>query len=161
MRGGLCCLSTCLGVCEMRVGHESGALNWLGLHVAARRAIVTPLAHSNSSSPPSRPRHSLPRYPAKLPGAEPEILFAPLTSPCPTMADLDSSVNSSSTADTPDAPSADPPAPAMIEPSPKHIMLPMELVCLILDFVNPSDQETFAAACKVCRQWNLAARSYL
>lgn len=40
-------------------------------------------------------------------------------------------------------------------------VLPMELVCLAFDFVNPRDQHTFAAASKVCRQWYFAAASYL
>lgn len=51
-----------------------------------------------------------------------------------------------------------PPSPV---PSKTPAMLPMELVCLVLDFVNPRDQHTFAAASKVCRQWYFAATSYL
>lgn len=41
------------------------------------------------------------------------------------------------------------------------VVLPMELVCLALDFVDPRDQLTFAAASKVCRQWYFAATSHL
>ncbi|RPA94333.1 hypothetical protein L873DRAFT_1436079 [Choiromyces venosus 120613-1] len=39
--------------------------------------------------------------------------------------------------------------------------LPSELICLVLDFVSPQDQETLAAACKVNRQWYFAATPYL
>lgn len=52
-----------------------------------------------------------------------------------------------------------PPSPA--PPGKPPVTLPMELVCLALDFVNPRDQRTFAAASKVCRQWYFAATSYL
>lgn len=51
-----------------------------------------------------------------------------------------------------------PPSPV---PSKPPVALPMELVCLTLDFVNPRDQRTFAAASKVCRQWYSAATSHL
>lgn len=55
-----------------------------------------------------------------------------------------------------------PPSPVAMAPSGKKpVVLPMELVCLALDFVNPRDQLTFAAASKVCRQWYFAASSYL
>lgn len=57
-----------------------------------------------------------------------------------------------------------PPSPVSMAPAKegrKPVMLPMELVCLTLDFVSPRDQKTFAAASKVCRQWYFAATSYL
>lgn len=52
-----------------------------------------------------------------------------------------------------------PPSPA--PPGKASVTLPMELVCLALDFINPRDQRTFAAASKVCRQWYFAATSHL
>ncbi|PWW79929.1 hypothetical protein C7212DRAFT_355900 [Tuber magnatum] len=41
------------------------------------------------------------------------------------------------------------------------LSLPSELICLVLDFLPPRDQETLAAVCKVNRQWYLAATPYL
>jgi hypothetical protein len=88
----------------------------------------------------------------------------PITSPKPPMADLDCGSlynNGPPASETPDTPDVSHPETAEVNSTPNSIMLPMELVCLVLDFVDPSDQKTFAAACKVCRQWNFAAQSYL
>ncbi|CUS15438.1 unnamed protein product [Tuber aestivum] len=41
------------------------------------------------------------------------------------------------------------------------LSLPGELICLVLDFLSPRDQETLAAVCKVNRQWYFAAIPYL
>ncbi|RPB08729.1 hypothetical protein P167DRAFT_538976 [Morchella conica CCBAS932] len=54
-----------------------------------------------------------------------------------------------------------PPSPVAVVGKKKLVTLPMELICLALDFVNPRDQKTFAAASKVCRQWYFAATSHL
>lgn len=39
--------------------------------------------------------------------------------------------------------------------------LPMEIVVLILEYVPPSRQDVFAAACRVCRMWYWAGVGYL
>lgn len=75
---------------------------------------------------------------------------------------LDSTASSADSAAMQERPSVleltPPPSPG---PGKIPTTLPMELVCLVLDFVNPRDQQTFAAASKVCRQWYFAATSHL
>ena len=39
--------------------------------------------------------------------------------------------------------------------------LPMEIVCLILEFVNPNRQDVFAATSKVSRPWYHASTPFL